>query len=183
MLFFEKYGQNQPLNRQADRFARVGVLLSVSTLADQVAAFAFALIPLYKLIEAHVLAATRLHGDDTTVPMMAKGKTDTARLWGDVRYDCPFAGTDPPAALFHHSRDRRAEHPRSHLSAWSGILQANAYSGYAELYREDRSPAPTPKAGYFSHARHKFLELADVEGAARRQSRNQCNSTILSNST
>ena len=81
MLLFEKYGQHQPLNRQADRFAREGVPLSVSTLADQVGAAAFALMPIYRLIEAHILAAERLHGDDTTVPVMAKGKTDTARLW------------------------------------------------------------------------------------------------------
>ena len=80
MLLFEKYGQHQPLNRQAERFAREGVPLSVSTLADQVGAAAFALTPLYKRIEAHVLAAERLHSDDTTVPVMAKGKTDVARL-------------------------------------------------------------------------------------------------------
>lgn len=92
-------------------FAREGVPLSLSTLADQVGAAAHALMPLYKLIEAHVLAATRIHGDDTTVPVMAKGKTDTARLWVYVRDDRPFAGTDPPAALFHYSRDRRGEHP------------------------------------------------------------------------
>lgn len=76
MILFEKYGQHQPLNRQADRFAREGVPLSISTLAGQVGAAAFALMPIYKLIEAHVLAATRLHGDDTTVPVMANGKTD-----------------------------------------------------------------------------------------------------------
>jgi len=81
MLLFEKYGQHQPLNRQAERFAREGVPLSLSTLADQVGAATFALMPLYRLIEAHVLAAERLHGDDTTVPVMAKGKTDTGRLW------------------------------------------------------------------------------------------------------
>ena len=178
MLLFEKYGQHQPLNRQAERFAREGVPLSVSTLADQVGAAAFALMPLYKLIEAHVLAATRLHGDDTTVPVMAKGKTDTARLWVYVRDDCPFAGTDPPAALFHYSRDRRGEHPRSHLAAWSGILQADAYGGYGELYREDRTPAPILEAGCFAHARRKFFELADVEGAARRKSRGQRSSMI-----
>ena len=89
-------GQHQPLNRQAERFAREGVPLSVSTLADQVGAAAFALMPLYRLIEAHVLAAERLHGDDTTVLVMAKGKTDVARLWVYVRDDRPFAGTDPP---------------------------------------------------------------------------------------
>jgi hypothetical protein len=72
-------------------------------LADQVGAATFALMPLYRLIEAHVLAAERLHGDDTTVPVMAKGKIDTARLWTYVRDDRPFAGSDPPAALFHYS--------------------------------------------------------------------------------
>jgi transposase len=92
MLLFEKYGQHQPLNRQTERFAREGVPLSTSTLADQVGAATFALMPLYRLIEAHVLAAERLHGDDTTVPVMAKGKTDTARLWTYVRDDRPFAG-------------------------------------------------------------------------------------------
>jgi transposase len=178
MLLFEKYGQHQPLNRQADRFAREGVPLSVSTLADQVGAAALVLMPLYKLIEAHVLAATRLHGDDTTIPVMAKGKTDTARLWVYVRDDCPFAGTDPPAALFHYSRDRRGEHPRSHLAAWSGILQADAYGGYGELYREGRTPAPILEAGCFAHARRKFFELADAEGAARRKSRGQRSSMI-----
>ena len=116
MLLFEKYGQHQPLNRQADRFAREGVPLSISTLADQVGAATFALIPIYKRIEAHVLAAERLHGDDTTVPVMAKGKTDSARLWVYVRDERPFAGPAPPAALFHYSRDRRGEHPRAHLA-------------------------------------------------------------------
>ncbi len=178
MLLFEKYGQHQPLNRQAERFAREGVPLSVSTLADQVGAGAFALMPLYRLIEAHVLAAERLHGDDTTVPVMARGKTETARLWVYVRDDRPFAGTDPPAALFHYSRDRRGEHPRAHLASWAGILQADAYGGYNELYREGRDPAPVLEAACFAHARRKFFELADVDGAARRRSRGQRSSMI-----
>jgi len=173
MLLFEKYGQHQPLNRQADRFAREGVPLSTSTLADQVGAAAFALMPLYRRIEAHVLAAERLHGDDTTVPVMAKGKTDIARLWVYVRDDRPFAGADPPAALFHYSRDRRGEHPQAHLASWSGILQADAYGGYSELYAPARLPSPVREAGCFAHARRKFFELADVEGAARRKSRGE----------
>ena len=173
MLLFEKYGQHQPLNRQAERFAREGVPLSVSTLADQVGAAAFALTPLYKRIEAHVLAAERVHGDDTTVPVMAKGKTDVARLWVYVRDDTPFAGTDPPAALFHYSRDRRGEHPQAHLASWSGIFQADAYGGYGELYRGGRTAGPALEAGCFAHARRKFFELADVEGAARRKSRGE----------
>ena len=110
MLLFEKFGTHQPLNRQRDRYAREGVDLSLSTLADQVGACAAALRPLHLLIEAHVLAAERLHGDDTTVPVLAKTKTDVARLWTYVRDDRPFAGPAPPAALFRYSRDRRACH-------------------------------------------------------------------------
>jgi hypothetical protein len=173
MLLFEKYGQHQPLNRQAERFAREGVPLATSTLADQVGAAAFALMPLYRLIETHVPAAQRLHGDDTTVPVMAKGKTDTARLWTYVRDDRPFGGSDPPAALFYYSRDRRGEHPRAHLASWSGILQADAYGGYSELYAIGREPGPILEAGCFAHARRKFFELADVEATARRRSRGE----------
>jgi hypothetical protein len=92
MLLFEKFGAHQPLNRQRDRYAREGVDLSLSTLADQVGACTAALMPLYLLIEAHVLAAERLHGDDTTVPVLAKTKTDTGRIWTYVRDDRPFGG-------------------------------------------------------------------------------------------
>ena len=173
MVLFEKYGQHQPLNRQAERFAREGVPLSVSTLADQVGAACFALMPIFKLIEAHVFAAERLHGDDTTVPVMAKGKTDTGRLWNYVRDDRPFGGADPPAVVFHYSRDRRGEHPQAHLAAWSGILQADAFAGYNELYAADRQAGLILEAGCFAHARRKFFELADVEGAARKKSRGE----------
>ena len=114
-ILFEKYGQHQPLNRQRDRYAREGIDLSISTLADQVGACAVALKPLHDLIEAHVLAAERLHGDDTPVPVLAKGKTDTARAWVYVRDDRPFAGPDPPAVLFRYSRDRSGDHPVEHL--------------------------------------------------------------------
>lgn len=173
MLLFEKYGQHQPLNRQADRFAREGVPLSTSTLADQVGAASFALMPIIRLIEAHVFAAERLHGDDTTVPVMAKGKTDTARLWDYVRDDRPFGGSDPPAVVFYYSRDRRGEHARAHLATWSGILQADAFAGYGELYAPERQPGLILEAGCFAHARRKFFELADVEGAARKKSRGE----------
>jgi transposase len=173
MVLFEKYGQHQPLNRQAERFAREGVPLSVSTLADQVGAACFALMPIFKLIEAHVFVAERLHGDDTTVPVMAKGKTDTGRLWNYVRDDRPFGGADPPAVVFRYSRDRRGEHPQAHLATWSGILQADAFAGYGELYAADRSAGLILEAGCFAHARRKFFELADVEGAARKKSRGE----------
>ncbi len=100
MILFEKFAQHQPLNRQSERYAREGIDLSLSTLADQVGACTHALRPLHDLIENHVLAADRLHGDDTTVPILAKGKTTTGRVWVYVRDDQPFGGTAPPAALF-----------------------------------------------------------------------------------
>lgn len=168
MVLFEKFGQHQPLNRQADRYAREGVELSLSTLADQVGAAAAALAPLHALIETHVMAAGRLHGDDTTVPLMAKGKTETARLWAYVRDDRPFAGPAPPAVLFRFSRDRRGEHPQKHLEQWTGVLQADAYAGFNALYDADRAPGPILPALCWSHARRKFFELADVAANARR---------------
>src|SRR3978361_2279737 len=129
MILFEKFGQHQPLNRQAERYAKEGVPLSLSTLADQVGAGCAVLEPILRRIEAHVLAAERLHGDDTTVPVLAKGKTDTGRIWTYVRDDRPFGGPAPPAVIFHYSRDRRGEHPIGHLREWAGILQADAYAG------------------------------------------------------
>ena len=81
----------------------------------------------------HVFAAERLHGDDTTVPVLAKGKTDTGRCWVYVRDDLPFGGTSPPAAMFYYSRDRAGEHPQAHLANYAGIFQADAYGGYNKL--------------------------------------------------
>jgi len=170
MILFEKFGQHQPLNRQADRYAREGVELSLSTLADQIGACAAALAPLHDRIAAHVLAAERLHGDDTPVPVLAKGKTDTGRLWVYVRDDRPFGGGAPPAALYCYSRDRRGEHPATHLAGWSGILQADAYAGFGSLYTPDRYPAPVTRALCWAHARRKFFELADIAASARRGS-------------
>ena len=115
MILFEKFGQHQPLNRQSERYRREGIDLSVSTLADQVGACTTVLQPLHALIERHVLAAERLHGDDTTVPILAKGKTVTGHIWTYVRDDRPFGGRAPPAALYYASRDRRHEHPARHL--------------------------------------------------------------------
>ena len=121
--------------------------LSVSTLADQVGACAFALRPVHELIAAHVLAAKRLHGDDTPVPVLAKGKTDTARVWVYVRDDAPFVGSDPPAALFRYSRNRSGAHPVEHLRGFAGLFQADAYAGFNPLYAPDRVPGPVRPSG------------------------------------
>ncbi len=171
MVLFEKFGQHQPLNRQAERYAKEGVDISLSTLADQVGACAMALQPIHDLIRAHVLGAERLHADDTTVPLMAKGGTQTARLWTYLRDDRPFAGGAPPAALYYFSTDRRMEHPTRHLAGWTGILQADAYGGYNGVYDAARKPAPVFSALCWSHARRKFFELADIKATARKGKR------------
>jgi transposase len=168
MTLFEKFGQHQPLNRQSERYAREGVDLSLSTLADQVGACASALRPLHALIEGHVLAAERLHGDDTTAPILAKGKTETGRVWTYVRDDRPFGAKDPPAALFYASRDRTREHPERHLAGYTGVLQADAFEGYNRLYLPERKPGPILEALCWSHARRKFFELADIAANTRR---------------
>jgi transposase len=168
MIAFEKFGQHQPLNRQAERYAREGVELSLSTLADQLGAVTETLKPLHALIEAHVLAAERLHGDDTTVPLLARGGTRTARLWTYVRDDRPFAGTAPPAVIFRFSRDRGGEHPALHLKGWQGILQADAYAGYNQLHDAKRLPGAVTSALCWSHSRRKFFELADIESNIRK---------------
>jgi transposase len=169
MLLFEKFGQHQPLNRQAERYAREGVPLSLSTLADQVGAGCVVLEPLLRRIEAHVFTAERLHGDDTTVPVLAKGKTDIGRCWVYVRDDRPFGGGAPPAAMFYYSRDRGGEHPRTHLARWSGVLQADAYGGYAQLYEPTRTPGLIQEAACWAHARRPFFALADIAESARRK--------------
>ena len=169
MIMFEKFGQHQPLNRQAERYALEGVPIALSTMADAVGSVCDVLAPLHRLIEAHVMAAERLHGDDTTVPVLAKGKTDTARCWIYVRDDKPFGGAGPPAAIFYYSHDRRGEHPQTHLANYAGILQADAYEGYNKLYLAERKPAPIQEAACWAHARRPFFAMANIEINTRRK--------------
>ena len=170
MVLHGKYALHLPLNRQSEGFAREGIDLDVSTLADWVGASAAALSPLVELIRRHVLGAARIHGDDTTVPVLAKGKTITGRLWTYVRDDRPFGGphlegTGPPAAVFAYSRTREGEHARRHLTGWVGILQADAFAGFNALYEPSRQPGPITEAACWSHARRKFFVLADLAKA------------------
>ena len=99
---------------------------------------------------------------------LARGKTATGRAWVYVRDDAPFGGADPPAALFHYSRDRSGDHPVEHLRSYTGILQADAYAGYNRLYAAGRSPGPVTEAACWSHSRRKFFELADIAASKRR---------------
>jgi transposase len=165
MVLYAKYGEHQPLNRQSATYAGEDVDLDVSTLADHVGAAAAVLSPLTELIRQHVFGAERVHGDDTTVPVLAKGKTITGRLWTYVRDDRPFAGPDPPAAVFFYSRNRTGEHPARHLAGYAGILQADAYAGFGELYDGKRKPGPIAEAACWSHGRRHFFEQADLRKA------------------
>ena len=169
MIMFEKFGQHQPLNRQAERYALEGVPIALSTMADAVGSVCAALDPLRRLVESHVMAAERLHADDTIVPVLAEGKTDIGRCWIYLRDDRPFGGTGPPAAVFYYSRDRRGEHPQAHLAGYAGILQADAYDGYNKLYQAGRSPRPILEAACWVHARRPFFAMADIEENARRK--------------
>ena len=169
MILFEKFGQHQPLNRQIERYAREGVPISLSTAADAVGAACAVLDPLLRLVEAHVMAAERLHGDDTTVPVLALGKCDVGRCWTYVRDDRPFGGADPPAAMFYYSRNRKGEHPQHHLANYAGVLQADAFDGYGKLYEAGRTPGPVKEAACWVHARRPFFAMADLEENARRK--------------
>jgi transposase len=164
-ILFAKYGLHLPLNRQSTTYAHEGVALDVSTLADWVGAAAATLMPLAEAIKAHVLAGERIHADDTTVPVLAKGKTRTGRVWTYVRDDRPFAGHAPPAALFFYSPDRTGVHPETHLAGYAGLMQADAYAGFNRLYEASRKPGPIIEVGCWAHARRKFFEIARLKKA------------------
>jgi transposase len=159
-ILFAKYGLHLPLHRQSEVYQREGVNLDVSTLADWVGAAAATLMPLVDAIRGYIFAAERIHADDTTVPVLAKGRTRTGRLWTYVRDDRPFAGRDPPAAVFFYSPDRGGEHPEQHLAGYAGLMQADAYAGFGKLYEANRKGGPIIEAACWAHGRRKFFDLA-----------------------
>ena len=164
-VLFAKYGLHLPLTRQSATYAREGIDLDVSTLADWVGASAATLMPLVEAVRGHVFAAERLHADDTTVPVLDIGRTRTGRLWTYVRDDRPFGGAASPAAAYFYSPDRRGEHPEAHVASWAGLLQADAYAGYDRLYEAGRRPGPIVEAACWAHARRKFFDLARLNKA------------------
>jgi transposase len=151
-----KYADHLPLYRQAEIYARAGIDLDRSTLADWVGQTARLVRPLVEAVELHVMAAERVHADDTTVPVLdpGRGKTKTGRLWCYARDDRPFGGQAPPAVLYCYSPDRKGEHPRAHLAPFHGILQADGYAGYAGLYQRD-----VTEAACWAHARRNFFDV------------------------
>jgi transposase len=158
-----KYDDHLPLYRQAEIFAREGVTLKTSTLSGWVGATAAALQPLVDALTGAVTASDTLYVDDTPVPVLAPGtgKTKTGRLWTYVCDERPFAGERPPAALFFYSPDRKGEHPRAHLKDFRGIIHADGYAGFNELFAGNR----IAEAACWAHVRRKFFDVHAATGS------------------
>jgi transposase len=160
-VLVSKYCDHLPLYRQSEIYARSGVELERSTLADWVGQASALLRPLIDALSRYVLAAEKLHADDTPVPVLypGRGTTKQGRLWTYVRDDRPAAGTDPPAVWFGYSPDRKGVHPRTHLKDFRGILQADGYAGFDQLYNEADAQHPIKEAACWAHVRRKFYDI------------------------
>jgi transposase len=156
-VLVNKYAHHLPLYRQAEIFAREGVELDRSTLADWVGGASRTMAPLVEALRRHVLGAPNLHADDTPVPVLApgQGKTNTGRLWTYVRDGRPAADVAPPAVWFAYSPNRKGEHPERHLKNYKGVLQADAYAGFNTIHGQGE----VVEAACWAHARRKFVEI------------------------
>lgn len=163
-VLVSKFCDHQPLYRQAQIYARAGLELDRSTLADCVGQSAALLDPLVRAVRRHVMAGEKLHADDTPMPVLQPGRdtTKTGRLWTYVRDDRPSAGPAPPAVWFGYSPDRRREHPIGHLKGFIGILQADAYAGFNPLYEQRDGKPPLIEAACWAHVRRKFYDLYEA---------------------
>ena len=162
-VLVSKYADHQPLYRQSQIYAREGVDLDRSTLAGWVGAASELLAPLVDEISKHVLRASKIHADDTPVPVLApgNGKTKTGRLWTYVRDDRPAGCSTAPAVWFAYSQDRKGEHPRRHLKDFKGALQADAYSGFHHLYGD----GAIYEVACWAHTRRKFHDVHVVHAS------------------
>lgn len=161
-LLVSKYCDHLPLYRQSEIYARDSVDLNRSTLCDWVGQAAWLLQPIIEGIRRHVFAGEKIHGDDTTVPVLSPGlgRTKTGRLWVYVRDDRPFAGTAPPAAAYFYSPDRTGEHPAQHMTSFTGFLQADGYAGYDALYDPARTkPGRIIEVACWAHCRRKLFDV------------------------
>jgi hypothetical protein len=158
-----KYADHLPLYRQSEIYARQGVDLERSTLADWVGGTSQLLTPLVNALRHYVISASKLHADDTLVPVLApgNGKTKTGRLWTYVRDDRPAGDTAAPAVWFAYSPDRKGEHPARHLHEFSGALQADAYAGFNQLYEDGR----IQEVACWVHVRRKFYDLQQAHAS------------------
>ena len=156
-----KYADHCPLYRQEGIYRRSGVELPRAMLASWAGEAATLLDPLVGALERYIMAANKLHADDTPVPVLSpgKGRTKTGRLWAYVRDDRPSSGSDPPAVVYRYSPDRKSEHPLAHLRTFTGILQADGYSGFTPLYADRR----ICEAACWAHARRKYYDVYVVD--------------------
>lgn len=158
-----KYCDHQPLYRQSAIYARHGVTLSRSTLADWVAGSSKLLRPLVQALHRYVMGGNKVHADDTPVPVLApgRGKTRTGRLWTYVRDDRAAASEQPAAVWFGYSPDRKGEHPQKHLKHFQGVVQADGYAGFNALYDSGR----VQEAACWAHVRRKFYDIAEQQSS------------------
>lgn len=161
-ILVSKYCDHLPLYRQSGIYARDGVDLDRAIMAAWVGKVTALAAPLVEAAAAHVMAAAKLHADDTPVPVLAPGtgKTKTGRLWVYLRDERPYAGQGPPAVVYRYSPDRRGEHPRAHLAAFHGFLQADGYSGFGPLYKTANGQAATvSEVACWAHVRRQFYDI------------------------
>ena len=158
-----KYADHQPLYRQAEIFAREGIDLDRSLLADWVGTSAALLAPLGEALRTHVFAADVVHADDTPIPVLApgRGKTKTGRLWTYVRDERPAAGEASPAVWFAYTPDRKGIHPQRHSDEFTGILQADGYAGFSKIYDSGR----VLEAACWAHVRRKFFDISQAQSS------------------
>jgi transposase len=161
-ILVSKYCDHLPLYRQSGIYAREGVDLDRATMAAWVGKVTALTDPLVEAVADHVMAAEKLHADDTPVPVLAPGtgKTKTGRLWVYLRDERPFGAMIPPAVVYRYSPDRRGEHPRAHLTAFHGFLQADGYSGFGPLYASaNGQPATVTEVACWAHVRRQFYDI------------------------
>jgi len=158
-----KYADHLPLYRQARIFARHGVRIARSTLADWVGGACWWLEPLHARLAAHLFASTKLFADDTPIPVLdpGRGRTKTGRLWVYARDDRPWGGPDPPAAVFLYTADRKAERPAAHLESFRGVLQVDGYAGFESL----AACGDVVLAACWAHTRRRFYEFHQATGS------------------
>jgi transposase len=163
-VLVSKYADHLPLYRQSEIYARSGVELERSTLADWVGSCSALLKPLVERLATYVRSGSKLHADDTPVPVLqpGRGSTKQGRLWTYVRDDRPAGSTDPPAVWFAYSPDRKGIHPHTHLKHFSGVLQADGYAGFDRLFNESDPAHPLKEAACWAHARRKFYDIHEA---------------------
>ena len=162
-VLVSKYCDHLPLYRQSQIFARQGVELDRSTLANWVGGAVWWLEPLQARLAEHVFASQTLFADDTPIPVLdpGRGRTKTGRLWVYARDDRPWNGPDPPAAVYFYSPDRRAERPATHLARFKGIVHVDGYPGFEQLC----AGGDIQLAACWAHARRKFYEVHEATGS------------------